>query len=1187
MEIHILLAGVEFGPYTDDQARQLVADGLLDASDPAKRLSETEWLPLSEVLENPQAEPAAEAPAEEELPTEEPFAGEAFSSEEPPLSPPIEDAPHIEPEEEPESFFPHHTELPDEKEEKLIAPEQEILPPQEEPLEEEPVEEEAIEESQAEETEKPAPEPPVIAPPKIFIPTPVAAPTPAAPSPVVTAAAAPPMINISMPSRAKAKGALRTGSLLAKEALHAARAHAGVLRQPTAPVAPAPVKEEAPRPRNRIILQDSAEAMEAPPAKPAPRKPIRLTQSITLPPSAFTPEPIKVLPKKTQTSSLEVSTKSGKILIGQITRPAFTKDELVSPAPETKVGKKADEEKAIEPKAAQPPPLPVPEKPAESAKAETPDLPPAPPSSEAEKPFTTLLPTPGLTSSGDLSEKRSLKITGALKQSTTHNPVRLTTSLPYKPGESSRLPSPIDEPRTVHLPSTMPLPESKVSPPEIPLPELKVPPPLIIPPALPQPHLEPPKETRGDTGKIPVSEMPPEGLKIRSPRRLTSKIPIPDEPSKVSSPLPEISQPVEETLAEKWAKVVPSLPETSKPVEEPSDKKSPALTPSIPEASKPAEKTSSVTPPLPETSKPIEEISAEKPSKITLPPATTPKPIEETSAAKPPETVAAADSTEIAKPEKVRLRRPVKLELTSKAKVPQDSGRLTLEAFSKMASLAIPSKIVNLSELPTESKVESVALSPTPAVSAKETETSVSTPAIETPTAPAASIVEPAAKISPAPQKEEFTAPRLAETPAPDPISFARVKVKRKQKWLWLVYLIIVLGFAASIFIIYLVSKRQAATPSSSIIKPKGAANVAVVTPPVKPAQPASLTPPAPTPAPKAGVVTPPPPDVSLQVNAYIADGKDKFLKNDFDGAITAYNHALDLDPKSANALYNRGLVKDTQQNMDGALADYSQAIQADPKMSLAYYSRGLARHSHSDLDGAISDYNMTVQIDPKNALAYFNRGLIRMQRDDIDGAIVDSSRALELDPRLIQAYYNRGLGRMAQGAMDAALNDMKTFCQLAPQASQDTYADYARLYIWLIRTQQNQMAEANHELDKAMNSGWNGAADAMVTKIGEYLLGQISEEDLIKSATSPIPVKDQGQHCEVWYFIGMRHLNSGDKETAAQDLRKCVQTQKTDYCEYILAQEALKSLGAAGTAGVTTVAAPAPVANPAPAEKK
>ena len=93
------------------------------------------------------------------------------------------------------------------------------------------------------------------------------------------------------------------------------------------------------------------------------------------------------------------------------------------------------------------------------------------------------------------------------------------------------------------------------------------------------------------------------------------------------------------------------------------------------------------------------------------------------------------------------------------------------------------------------------------------------------------------------------------------------------------------------------------------------------------------------------------------------------------------------------------------------------------------------------------------------------------------------------------------------------------------------------------------------------MNKNWNGGADSMVTRIGEFLLGQISESDLIKASRSDIPVRDQGQRCEAWYFIGMRKLEAGDKDGAADALRKCVDTQKTDYCEFILAQEALKRI--------------------------
>ena len=93
MELHILLAGVEFGPYTDDQARELLGEGFLSATDPAKRLDETDWLPLNEVLAQPreattttQPEPVTETPAaEEESAAATTSASEEESVEEPPV----------------------------------------------------------------------------------------------------------------------------------------------------------------------------------------------------------------------------------------------------------------------------------------------------------------------------------------------------------------------------------------------------------------------------------------------------------------------------------------------------------------------------------------------------------------------------------------------------------------------------------------------------------------------------------------------------------------------------------------------------------------------------------------------------------------------------------------------------------------------------------------------------------------------------------------------------------------------------------------------------------------------------------------------------------------------------------------------------------------------------------------------
>ncbi len=1096
MEIQILLAGVEFGPYTDDKARELIADGFLAATDPAKRIDETEWLPLTEVLARPpeDAEPETDTGEEppafpEETGAADPIAGEEDFS--------------------PDSSEPHPGTFEEEPQAAPVAAEPEPepqptppLPPIKRPaLRRDPTSIPAPPKTLPVTASRPlmtpsAPEPIPPAPPLAARPSPVPAPPPAPRS------IAPPMINVTVPARFKAKGTVRTtGSLLAKEALQAARARLGggppaaltaplpepppARPEPPAPEPPAPEvnpEPEAPtKTRSKIVLKNSETEDAGETSAARPRKTIRLTQPISLVPGAVPPPPPPATPEnKVRPPSLKIpepTFAAGKILVGQMrTKPLS-------------LGRRTG---TLETVKAPPPPAPTPE--------DNPEIRQELPHPTAE---ATPLPPTGtiLIPGGDTTEKRSLKITGALKQTAPRTPVRLTTSFPYKPGDSGKV-ALREEPPTAARPVSGPVaPVKRIWGPEAPASRPNFQPTAKIPP--PAPALEPPRlDTRPPSTKIPVSEMPPEGLKVRSTRRLTGRIPMPEAPKAPAEP-----------VVEKPAEAVVETPPEA-PVQ--------AFAP-------PAEPAAEIVPPVTDEPPPVAE--------------------------------ALAPTPEVAKPEKTRLRRPVKLELTSRPKL-ADTGKISLEAFSKMAPVESPTSRPPSQFLPPLDVEAPPAPRPGLAQGESEGEYPGLVPAETRPmpeTVPLMTVEEP-----PAQKLREI---RVLKVPLLPP--------RRRDNWLWVAYAIIAAGMLAWLLLLYLATHRRNPPPPPETPPP------AVSAPAPTPAPAPTVSPAAsvPTPAPAATATTapatpsaPPAPDLSQQVNAYVTDGISSFQKGDLDSALAAFNHALDLDPKSADALYNRGLTKAAQDDSDGAISDYSQALQLNSKMAPAYYARGLARHSKGDLDGALSDYNLAIQNDPHDALAFFNRGLIRMQKDDIDGAVVDSGRALELDPRLIQSYYNRGLGRLAKGSLDSALSDMKTFCTLAPQ---DAYTDYARLYIWLIRTQQNQLAEANQELTQAMNSGWNGSADAMVTKIGEFLLGQISEQDLLTAASSPIPVKDQGQHCEAWYFIGMRRLESGDKESAAVDLRKCVETQKTDYCEYILAQEELKILDPTGAATSTVTPAP------------
>jgi len=307
---------------------------------------------------------------------------------------------------------------------------------------------------------------------------------------------------------------------------------------------------------------------------------------------------------------------------------------------------------------------------------------------------------------------------------------------------------------------------------------------------------------------------------------------------------------------------------------------------------------------------------------------------------------------------------------------------------------------------------------------------------------------------------------------------------------------------------------------------------------------------------------------------AYYNRGLARQSQGNLEAAIVDYDQALACDPNIAGAYFNRGNAKNANHDLDGAIADYTQAVALNPKIALAYCNRGLARQAKGDLDGAMADYTQTLAVDPKIAIAYYNRALIKAQKNDLDGAIADSSQAIDLDPKNVLSYYNRGFAKLAKGNLDGALNDLKEFCDLAPK---DHNADHARLYLWLVAKAQNSKTDPDQELSVDLENGWNSPPDELVSKTAAFLLGRINEADYLAAAASPDAKTDRGQHCEAWYFAGMKRLLMGDKKGAIDAFHKCLATGENDYCEYILAQAELQVL--------EPTPPPAPAAGAAPAK--
>lgn len=186
-------------------------------------------------------------------------------------------------------------------------------------------------------------------------------------------------------------------------------------------------------------------------------------------------------------------------------------------------------------------------------------------------------------------------------------------------------------------------------------------------------------------------------------------------------------------------------------------------------------------------------------------------------------------------------------------------------------------------------------------------------------------------------------------------------------------------------------------------------------------------------------VPSPRPTTTATADNLYIQAG-DKFKKRDFQGAIAAFNQAIQLKPDYARAYYGRGAAHSMLNDYRGAIRDYTQAISLDPNYARAYALRGVARSIEEDDQGAIEDINQSLRLDPSFTLIYYFRGRSRFERRDYQGAIEDFNQALRLDRNDLDAYYFRAQARFSLRDYQGAIEDINQFIRLDPINTRQAY---------------------------------------------------------------------------------------------------------------------------------------------------
>jgi tetratricopeptide (TPR) repeat protein len=127
--------------------------------------------------------------------------------------------------------------------------------------------------------------------------------------------------------------------------------------------------------------------------------------------------------------------------------------------------------------------------------------------------------------------------------------------------------------------------------------------------------------------------------------------------------------------------------------------------------------------------------------------------------------------------------------------------------------------------------------------------------------------------------------------------------------------------------------------------------------------------------------------------------------------SIGDYNKAIEKNPKSSIAWYNKGLALDNQWNYDEAIRAYDNATYLDPTGLIgakAWYGKGYVLEQKSDYDQAIWAFNKSIEIDPQFEKAWFNEGCALYMLKKYDKANQAYDKAIKLDPKDETAWYNK-----------------------------------------------------------------------------------------------------------------------------------------------------------------------------------
>jgi tetratricopeptide (TPR) repeat protein len=348
-----------------------------------------------------------------------------------------------------------------------------------------------------------------------------------------------------------------------------------------------------------------------------------------------------------------------------------------------------------------------------------------------------------------------------------------------------------------------------------------------------------------------------------------------------------------------------------------------------------------------------------------------------------------------------------------------------------------------------------------------------------------------------------------------------------------------------------------------------------------RPGSPVAAQPASPTEAP-GGTLE------AAQALELAATGDERLLAGQAEGAIEAYDQALELDPECAAAWAGRGYAYGMRGEREPALASCERAVELDPELGMAWshyagvvehmlgeLERALTLHDRAltlnrgdgwiwrrrsacrvklgDLGGGLEDLGQAIDLDPNDTAARGDRAYLRSRGGDLEGAVADYTALLELEPGRVAVWEERSRLRQRLGQVEQALRELDQGLELNPQSwSLYNARGFARLAI--LQDARGAVADFDKALaiDPAYVTAWINRASAKAS------LGD--EEGSLADYAQALELDPEDRRA--WSNRGAYHAQRGRYEAGVADLSRAIELDPRDARSWDMRGVAHSKLG-------------------------